>query len=155
MKKKKNVILGGLLFLAASLLSLASNNNSDYYVILPEFSHPPKIDGQLENPLWQKGVVLDTFTQYEPQEGAPPSEKTVAYLGYDRKYLYIAVRCFDSNPRAVRATLTERDQVYSDDVVTIYLDTFNDKKRAFVFQVNPCGVQTDGIYTEIRRFILK
>jgi len=150
MKKKKNVILGGLLFLAASLLSLASNNNSDYYVILPEFSHPPKIDGQLENPLWQKGVVLDTFTQYEPQEGAPPSEKTVAYLGYDRKYLYIAVRCFDSNPRAVRATLTERDQVYSDDVVTIYLDTFNDKKRAFVFQVNPCGVQTDGIYTEIR-----
>jgi hypothetical protein len=38
-----------------------------------------------------------------------------------------------------------------DDVITIYLDTFNDKKRAFVFQVNPCGVQQDGIYTETRR----
>ncbi|MFQ5721462.1 MAG: hypothetical protein ACE5GI_03125, partial [Candidatus Aminicenantales bacterium] len=85
MKKKKKVILWGLLFLSASLLSLASNNNSDYYVKLPEFSHPPKIDGQLENPLWQKGALLETFTQYEPQEGASPSEKTVAYLGYDKK----------------------------------------------------------------------
>ena len=148
---KKTIILGVFLFLSASFLSLALTANRDYYVNLPEFSRPPKIDGYLENPLWQKGAVIDTFTQYEPQEGAQPSEKTVAYLGYDKKNLYIAVRCFDSNPRAVRATLTERDKVYGDDVVTIYLDTFNDKKRAFVFEVNACGVQTDGIYTETRR----
>ena len=134
-----------------SLSSFSQENKNDYHVKIPEFTSPPKIDGKLENPLWEKGAVLDTFTQFEPQEGAQPSEKTMAYLGYDKDNLYIAVRCYDSNPDAIRASLVKRDKVYGDDEVTIYLDTFNDKKRAFVFQVNPYGIQTDGIYTEIRR----
>ncbi|MFQ6108801.1 MAG: hypothetical protein ACE5L7_04530, partial [Candidatus Aminicenantales bacterium] len=115
-------------------LLLASPADNSYHVKVPEFPTPPKIDGRLENPLWEKGAVLENFTQYEPQEGALPSEKTIAYIGYDRKNLYIALRCFDSDPKAIRATLTQRDKVYGDDEVTIYLDTFNDKKLAFVFQ---------------------
>ena len=133
-----------------SLVSFSSENGNDYYLKIPDFPNPPQIDGKLENPLWKRGAVLQNFTQYEPQEGVKPSEETVAYIGYDKKNLYIAVRCFDSNPKAIRACLTKRDTVYGDDEITIYLDTFNDKKRAFVFQVNPCGIQTDGIYTEVR-----
>ncbi|MCK4760046.1 MAG: carbohydrate binding family 9 domain-containing protein, partial [Candidatus Aminicenantes bacterium] len=109
------------------------------------------MDGSLENSLWEKGEILDTFTQYEPQEGARPTERTIVYIGYDKKNLYIAARCFDSNPQGIRACFAKRDSVQGDDDLTIYLDTFNDKKRAFVFQVNPCGIQTDGIYTETRR----
>ncbi len=109
---------------------------------------PPVIDGRLEASAWEHAFVFEDFVQYEPQEGARPSERTVAYIAYDLKNLYIAVRCFDSDPKAIRACLTERDKVMGDDEVSIYLDTFNDKKRAFVFQVNPCGVQSDGIYTE-------
>ena len=149
MKRFCFCILISLLIL--SLFSFSQENKDDYHVIIPEFASPPKIDGKLENPLWEKGAVLDTFTQFEPQEGAQPSEKTMVYLGYDKDNLYIAVRCYDSNPDAIRACLAKRDSIYGDDEVTIYLDTFNDKKRAFVFQVNPCGIQTDGIYTEIRR----
>ncbi len=134
-----------------SLVSLSAENGNDYYLKIPEFPNPPQIDGKLENPLWKRGAVLQNFTQYEPQEGVKPSEETVAYIGFDKKNLYIAVRCFDSNPKAIRACLSKRDTVYGDDEITIYLDTFNDKKRAFVFQVNPCGIQTDGIYTEVRR----
>jgi len=133
------------------LFSLSQENSDDYYVKVPEFSSPPKIDGNFENPIWEKGAVLDTFTQFEPQEGAQPSEKTIVYLGYDKKNLYIAIRCFDSDPKAIRACLTQRDEVRGDDEVTIYLDTFSDKKRAFVFKINPCGVQTDGIYNETQR----
>lgn len=117
-------------------------------ITLPEFLAAPKIDGILENPLWENGAILENFVQYEPQEGAPPSEKTVAYLGYDQDHLYIAFRCFDSDPQAIRACLAQRDKTRGDDEVTVYLDTFNDKKRAFVFQVNPCGIQTDGVFTE-------
>ena len=112
------------------------------------FEKAPHIDGRLELEIWGKGFVIEDFVQYEPQEGARPSERTVAYIAHDRKNLYIAVRCYDSDPKAIRACLTERDKVMGDDEVTVYLDTFNDKKRAFVFQVNPCGVQSDGIYTE-------
>lgn len=110
--------------------------------------HAPVIDGKLELSIWETAMVIEDFVQYEPQEGAPPSERTVAYVAHDHKHLYIAVRCFDSNPKAIRACLTQRDKVMGDDEISVYLDTFNDKKRAFVFQVNPCGVQSDGIYTE-------
>lgn len=131
--------------------SQAEDNGGNYLIRAAKFSSAPKIDGTLDNPVWKEGVVLDTFTQYEPQEGAEPTEKTAAYIGYDNKNLYIAVRAYDSNPKAIRACLTQRDKVMGDDGITVYLDTFNDKKRAFVFQVNPCGVQVDGIYTEERR----
>jgi hypothetical protein len=132
-------------------LTYSLENDENFRIKVPKFSSPPKIDGKLENPLWENGAVLDSFTQYEPQEGTEPSEKTVAYLGYDQNNLYIALRCFDSNPKAIRACLMQRDKVEGDDEVTIYLDTFDDKKRAFAFQVNPCGVQSDGIYNETRR----
>lgn len=140
--------------LGVSFSSASNNKKSDdngYSVKAVEFSSPPKIDGKLEDPFWENAVVLDHFTQYEPMEGAEPSEKTTAYIGYDRKNLYIGIRCFDSNPKAIRACLTQRDKVYEDDEITVYLDTFKDKKIAFAFQVNPCGVQSDGIYNETRR----
>ncbi|MEW5900164.1 MAG: DUF5916 domain-containing protein [Acidobacteriota bacterium] len=115
---------------------------------IPEFPSPPKIDGVVENPFWEKGAVVERFTQFEPLEGGTPSERTKVYIAYDKNNLYLAFRCFDSDPGAVRACLTQRDKAQQDDGVTVYLDTFNDKKRAFVFQVNPCGVQTDGIFSE-------
>jgi hypothetical protein len=140
-----------LFCLLLALTSFAQGNEDNYTIKIPEFAESPKIDGSLENSIWEKSAVLSTFTQYEPQEGAAPSEKTVVYIGYNKKNLYIAVRCYDSNPKGIRACLTQRDSIQGDDDVTIYLDTFNDKKRAFVFQVNPCGIQTDGVYTEVRR----
>jgi hypothetical protein len=126
----------------------AKTPRESYGLTIPEFSTVPKIDGVLDNPLWGKAAVIEDFTQFEPLEGAVPSEKTKAYLAYDKNNLYLAFRCFDSNPKAIRACLTQRDKAEQDDEVTIYLDTFNDKKRAFVFQINPCGIQTDGILTE-------
>ena len=157
MHKKKSVYYRIILVALSSFLLAAisvaddNNNGGNFRIRAPQFPSSPKIDGTLEIPVWEEGIVIDSFTQYEPVEGSEPSEKTVAYIGYDSKNLYIAVRAFDSDPKGVRACLTQRDQVMGDDVITVYLDTFNDKKRAFVFQVNPCGVQQDGIYTETRR----
>lgn len=152
MKKRSiftTAVLILLLFLSTSWA--ADNAEGNFHIVAPQFSISPKIDGSLDNPVWEEGAVIDRFTQYEPLEGSEPTEKTVAYIGHDSKNLYIAVRAYDSDPKAVRACLTKRDSVFGDDVITVYLDTFNDKKRAFVFQVNPCGVQVDGIYTETRR----
>ncbi|MBM3284270.1 MAG: carbohydrate binding family 9 domain-containing protein [Candidatus Aminicenantes bacterium] len=138
----------GLLLLFSPSLGKSKGSEDLPVVLVPEFLTPPKIDGTLENPLWTNGAVIEDFVQFEPQEGAAPSEKTIAYFGYDNDHLYIAFRCFDSNPKAIRACLAQRDKVTRDDEVTVYLDTFNDRKRAFVFQVNPCGIQTDGVFTE-------
>ncbi len=149
-------ILAAALFFLTCVPIAASEKDTfidpaDYLIVAAEVSTPPQIDGRLDDEFWATAQALDTFTQYEPREGGEPSEKTIAYIGYDRHNLYIAVRCFDSDPKAVRACLTERDKVEGDDEVTIYLDTFNDKKRAFAFLVNPCGVQSDGVYNETQR----
>jgi len=145
MRKLLKLLLITIVFLNQAALVAAEKTNAIYRIKALELSPAPKIDGKLEDTFWESAVVLDSFTQYQPKEGAEPSEKTVAYVGYDRENLYIGVRCFDSSPNAIRASLTKRDSVYGDDEITIYLDTFNDKKRAFAFQVNPYGVQTDGI----------
>jgi hypothetical protein len=134
-----------------ALAFFASESSENYSVKAVEYSPPPKIDGKLDDKFWKNAAVLDDFTQFEPLEDSVPSEKTKAYIGYDRKNLYISVRCFDSRPRAIRANLCKRDKIEGDDQITIYLDTFMDKKRAFTFQVNPCGVQSDGIYNEFQR----
>ncbi len=149
--KSKQTVPLFFLLVFFSLSSLFAGGREEYQIQAIELSHPPKIDGVLENPLWPQAAVIDQFTQFEPQEGAAPSEKTQVFIGYDRENLYIAFRCFDSNPKAIRACLTQRDRVMSDDSVTVYLDTFNDKKQAFVFQVNPCGIQNDGVYSEAGR----
>ena len=151
MKKFSPILITAVLILFLSVPAGAAGNGGNYVVHASENSPPPKIDGKLDDSFWDKASVLEQFTQYEPVEGAAPTEKTRAYIGYDRKNLYIGVRAFDSNPDAIRACLTKRDEVMGDDEISIYLDTFNDKKRAFVFQVNPCGVQSDGVYTETRR----
>ena len=144
------IFITPLLCLPAALAERekGSQDSPAYYVKAVEFEKAPKIDGIIDNPLWGQGAIIEDFTQYEPIEGAPPSEKTKVYIGYDEDNLYIALRCFDSDPKAIRACLTQRDKVQGDDEITVYLDTFNDKKRAFAFQVNPCGIQSDGVLTE-------
>jgi len=156
MRFKAICLVAALLFCSQFLFSRSVNpathrrsaDPAAYRVVVPSFENSPKIDGKLDDLFWETGAILENFTQYEPLEGSKPSEKTVAYIGYDKNNLYIAVRCYDSNPKAVRACLTQRDQVTGDDEITVFLDTFNDKKRAFAFLVNPCGVQSDGIYVE-------
>ena len=142
-----------LLLVVGAVFSFSAQEPNPFSLDIPEFEKPPKIDGVLDNPLWLRGAVIENFTQFEPEEGAPPSEKTVGYIGYDKDSLYIAIRCFDSQPDTIRGCLTQRDQTRGDDCVRIYLDTFNDKRRAFVFEVNPCGIQNDGVFVEARRMM--
>lgn len=116
---------------------------------IPKISSPPKIDGIVqENPEWSEALKIEDFVQFTPKEKGKPSEKTIFYIGYDRENLYMAFKCFDSEPDKIRATLAQRDQIFSDDWIIIFIDTFNEKRRAFSFFVNPLGIQMDGVRTE-------
>lgn len=116
---------------------------------VPRLSKAPKIDGVLDNPLWEtEALKIEAFVQYAPKENGVPSERTVAYLGYDAKNLYVAFRCFDSQASKIRCSITKRDGCIEDDWIIVMLDTFNEKRRAFTFAINPAGVQMDFIRTE-------
>ena len=109
-----------------------------------------RIDGRPDEAQWAEAAVLGGFTQYEPIEGSPASEPTEVRVLVGDDALYFAIRA-DDRSGGVRATLTERDgYAGSDDFVRIVLDTFNDNRRAYVFMVNPHGIQADGLWIEGR-----
>ncbi len=91
---------------------------------------------------------IDRFTQREPEDGAPATQATDVYLGYDDKNLYAIFIAFDDEPDKIRAHMARRENVFGDDIVEIQLDTFLDHKRAFSFIVNPLGIQFDALWTE-------
>jgi hypothetical protein len=108
---------------------------------------PPIIDGRLDDEAWKQAAVVKNFLQVQPGDNIAPSKPTEVYLAFDSKFLYIAFHVFD-DPGKVRATVAKRDAVFDDDNVGIYLDTFNDKRRAYVLFFNPFGVQADAVLTE-------
>lgn len=110
-----------------------------------------RIDGRLDDSAWAAAPLLTGFTQFEPVEGADASQRTEVRILVTDDAVYLAVRAFDRDPAGIRATLARRDDYgRTDDYVRVVLDTFNDQRRAFVFQVNPLGIQADGLWVEGR-----
>jgi hypothetical protein len=92
---------------------------------------------------------IEGLIQRSPSDGASVSERTVIYLGYDAKNIYAIFLCYDKTPGRIRAHLANRDKFPDDDdAVSVQLDTFHDRKHAYGFEINPLGVQIDGIWTE-------
>ena len=114
------------------------------------FETRPVIDGKLDEEVWKSAAVLKDFYQIQPGDNIAPTQRTEVLMAKDATTLYIAYRCYDSEPNKVRATIPKRDQIFEDDYVGIYLDTFQDQRRAYALFFNPFGVQADGIYTEDR-----
>ena len=91
---------------------------------------------------------IEGFTQREPGDGAPVSEGTVAYVAYDQNRLYVVFICDVRDRSTLRARRAPREAITADDQVAILLDTFHDRRRSYLFAVNPLGIQTDALLTE-------
>lgn len=105
------------------------------------------IDGRLDEAIWQRAAILTGFSSYLPLDGRPADDSTEVYLWYSASHIYVGIRAWETHG-AVHATLAARDRIESDDYVQLLLDTFDDRRRAFVFGVNPLGAQADGVRTE-------
>jgi hypothetical protein len=91
---------------------------------------------------------IEGLIQRTPADGASISERTSVYLGYDAHHLHAVFVC-STESGAPRAHRVNRDRLPDDDdSVALHLDTFHDRRRLYGFQVNPAGVQVDGVYTE-------
>ena len=114
---------------------------------VPKITTAISIDGKPDEEIWKSAAVFKDFYQTNPGNNIAPSRPTEAYMLYDEHYLYLAFRCWDDQGK-VNATLAKRDEVFNEDNVRVWLDTYNDQRRAYVLGFNPYGVQQDGIYTE-------
>lgn len=117
-------------------------------VAIPRIAAEVTVDGSLSEPVWGQAVRLTGFQQYQPVDSRPAEERTEARAFYSQDAIYFGILAYTKNPASIRATIADRDNLENDDRITIYLDTFNDKRRAFFFVVNPLGAQGDGMRTE-------
>ena len=112
---------------------------------------PVRIDGVLDEAAWKTAQPMEFDAETSPGDNIVAPARTIGYMTYDQKNLYVAFHCFDPNPKEIRAHLSDRDTAFSDDFVGVVLDTFNDNRRAFEFFVNPMGVQMDLIQDDTNR----
>ncbi|MDH3529529.1 MAG: carbohydrate binding family 9 domain-containing protein, partial [Acidobacteriota bacterium] len=110
-------------------------------------SDPIVIDGNLDEPVWASAAKFKDFYQTSPGDNIAPSKPTEAYMVWDEKHLYIAFKCWDDKDK-IRATVAKRDGVFGEDNVRVWLDTYDDRRRAYILGWNPLGIQADGIFIE-------
>ena len=106
---------------------------------------PPDIDGRLDDEVWKTAALITEFVQQSPLDGAPATEETEVYIAYDADNIYFAFYAHYEDPSIMRANRVDRDRAQSDDLMTVYFDTFMDQQRGYDFDVNGYGVQGEGI----------
>ncbi len=108
------------------------------------------LKGRPDEPFWAMADSIDDFRQREPREGFSATERTVVKVAHDAEALYIAVRCYDSNMRGARASQLRRDaDLSSDDNVELLIDSYLDRRSAFVFGTNPNGAMWDAQFSGV------
>jgi hypothetical protein len=110
-------------------------------------SHPPIVDGRLDDEAWNHAPPADAFTQLAPFDGAAPSERTTVRVLYDDDALYVGFDCEQIHAPVIER-LTRRDQDSESEWVGVLIDARDEGKAALEFGVNVSGVLVDAIVTE-------
>jgi hypothetical protein len=102
-----------------------------------------RIDGRLDEAAWQEIPAIIDFTQKEPTEGAPPTDRMEVRFAYDDAAIYVGARMYTRNPAAIQAPLGRRDTVTQAEHMFVSLDTYLDRRTAYTFGVTASGVRLD------------
>jgi hypothetical protein len=116
-------------------------------VAIPRIEAEITVDGALDDAAWAHAAWLNGFSQYAPNDGVAAVDSTQVMVWYSATAIYFGIRAYELHGRPT-ATLANRDQIFGDDNIQIFLGTFHDGKQALMFAVNPVGVQGDGALIE-------
>ena len=138
-----------LLSLAATLLAQDTTRSwsggaNQTRVPIPRVDTIAVVDGVLDEPVWTRAARLTGFSQYQPVDGRAADEPTEILVWYAPDAIWFGIRAREVHGDVIRATRANRDNIGSEDHVQILLDTYADRRNAFVFGVNALGVQQDG-----------
>ena len=133
--------------LTASGAVPAIGNGPTPTVTIGRVAQAATIDGALDDVAWREAPWFPLTFETTPGENVPAPVRTEVAMVHTGTHLFVAFRCFDPEARRIRANYSDRDHIDTNDRVAVELDTFSDKRRAFVFGVNALGVQWDAIHT--------
>ena len=106
---------------------------------------PPRLDGVIDDEIWLRAPIQEGFTQNDPDNGEPSTQRTTFQVAYDDDALYIAGMCYDTRPDSITARLARRDEWRERDLLEINLDPHHDHQTGVYFVVGPSGWIEDGI----------
>jgi len=139
-----------ILCLIISLCSIVAQDRPEVVATRTELTI--KVDGLLDEPVWATIKPITEFVQRLPLDGGEPTEKSEMRILYDDDHLYFGFTFFDSEPEKVRATILNRGGwIHRDDKLEIALDTYLDRRNAYLFEMNPLGTQDDALITDENR----
>lgn len=109
-----------------------------------------RIDGQLDEPSYAATEAIEDFLQQEPNEGAPATERTEAWVFFDDDNVYVSARCWDTHPERRVANEMRRDtnQLRQNDTFAVLFDTFHDRRNGYLFYANAIGGLADSQITD-------
>lgn len=117
--------------------------------VASRIQNAPEIDGVLDEAFWQTIPVISDFVQREPVDGALPSERTEVRIAYDEGNLYFGFVLYDSQPELIRRSILHREgRIDQDDHIWIGLDTYNDDRNGYIFELNSFGTQGDALFND-------
>jgi hypothetical protein len=130
--KIKCPLIFSLILILAFLLTLSASAQEQLQPLRPfKTDTTPVIDGTLEDPSCQKAPYVKAFKTWHPDYGQDMVDDTFVYYAYDRENLYFALRRFDRQPDKIKASVSNRDHIHSDDWICVNLDTFNDHQSLY------------------------
>ncbi|MBV1924444.1 MAG: carbohydrate binding family 9 domain-containing protein [Flavobacteriaceae bacterium] len=135
-----------ILILLANCFSAISQDKKTIEAI--RIDTPPKIDGLLDDTVWQNISAAGNFNMYEPgNEGEiPEGFKTEVKMAYDDNAVYVAAYMFDPEPDKILSQFSQRDEVFVQaDHFAIALNTYNDGINETHFFVTSAGTIGDAI----------
>ncbi|MEO1436134.1 MAG: DUF5916 domain-containing protein [Bacteroidota bacterium] len=103
----------------------------------------PKIDGKMDDAVWQKAAPATDFVQQRPTPGTKAFQKTEVRVLYDNTALYVGAWNYDVSRDSVSKALSERDNIGATDFFMLVIDAFQGGLDGFEFLVTASGVQFD------------
>jgi len=137
----KSLVSAILAVLVSAQFAFAGDSQKSVTAV--RVSTPPKIDGVLDDSVWSLATPATGFTQRDPSEGQPESERTEIRVLYDNDALYFGCKFYDKEPDKIVARLSRRDDQVESDYGYIFIDSYHDHQTAYQFAFNPAGVKVD------------
>lgn len=145
----KAFFLAVLLIFNLTVLAQEKDSIFRKQININRLQESPKIDGKLDDAVWQNAAIATNFVERQPQNGKriPDSLATTVRIAYDDLGIYFGAEMLDPDPSKIRRELTERDGIGNDDFFFVLLNGYNDRQQSMQFIVTAAGVQYDAKMT--------
>jgi hypothetical protein len=130
------LVIVSMLGMVSTLFAEEKDKREQRVIRALRAEEPIKIDGLLKEKAW-RGNGYSGFLQAEPDDGKPATEKTVVWVAFDNKAIYVAARMFDSEPEKITARLGRRDDYVDSDWFIFSVDPYYDRRSGFQFAITP------------------